>query len=213
MPVLQQHQTDTVRWAIWQISESEAQLRQLFTLSRAEEERLNDFTAPHRRLEWLAVRALLYRISGKELEICYTENGKPYIADGSCHIGISHTKGYAAIILSPDFEVGIDIEQYGRRVEKVTAHYLREDEKPTAYEGDPVWSLLLHWSAKETIYKCLNLLEVDLIKQLRIFPFQVQPEGVFRAVEYRTPQQREYIIHYRLHPDFVLTYTWVEKQF
>lgn len=211
MPILQQQQVGTVRWAVWQIDESEAQLRQLFSLSQAEEDRLKDFTAPHRRLEWLAVRALLYRISDKELEICYNENGKPYIADGSYHIGISHTKGYAAIILSPNIEVGIDIEQYGRRVEKVTSHYLRADEKPTIYEGEQVWSLLLHWSAKETIYKCLNLLEVDLIKHLRIFPFQVQKEGVFRAVEYRTPQQHEYDIHYQLHPDFVLTYTWIEK--
>ncbi len=213
MPIFQQHQVDTVRWAVWQISENEAQLRLLFPFSQIEEAQLRQFTAPHRRLEWLAVRALLYTLSGKYLKIDYNDNGKPYIADGSYHISISHTKGYAAVILSPDSEVGIDIEQYGRRVEKVTSHYLREDERPTAYEGDQVWSLLLHWSAKETIYKCLNLLEVDLIKHLRIYPFQVQKEGVFRAAEYRTPQQHKYDIHYRLHPDFVLTYTWIQNSF
>lgn len=40
------------------------------------------FTA-HRRLEWLAVRVLLYTLSGEEKEIAYHPSGKPYLADAS----------------------------------------------------------------------------------------------------------------------------------
>ena len=72
------------------------------------------FTAAHRRLEWLAVRVLLYTLSGEEKEIAYHPSGKPYLADDSASISISHTKGYVAVALGlPGREVGVDIEQYG----------------------------------------------------------------------------------------------------
>mgnify|MGYP000016543064 CR=1 FL=1 len=66
------------------------------------------------RLEWLAVRVLLYTLSGEEKEIAYHPSGKPYLADASASLSISHTKGYVAVVLGlPGREVGIDIEQYG----------------------------------------------------------------------------------------------------
>ena len=33
---------------------------------------------------------------------------------------------------------------------------MREDEQPSVFRGTDTWSLLLHWSAKETMFKCLN---------------------------------------------------------
>ena len=79
-------------------------------------EGMRRFTAAHRRLEWLAVRVLLYTLSGEEKEIAYHPSGKPYLADDSASISISHTKGYVAVVLGlPGREVGVDIEQYGER--------------------------------------------------------------------------------------------------
>ena len=46
-------------------------------------EGMRRFTAAHRRLEWLAVRVLLYTLSGEEKEIAYHPSGKPYLADDS----------------------------------------------------------------------------------------------------------------------------------
>ena len=75
---------------------------------------VSQYAAPHRRLEWLAVRVLLFTLLGEERDIAYRPSGKPYLADGSYALSISHTKGYAAVVLGePDSEVGIDIEQYG----------------------------------------------------------------------------------------------------
>lgn len=83
-------------------------------------EGMRRFTAAHRRLEWLAVRVLLYTLSGEEKEIAYHPSGKPYLADDSASLSISHTKGYVAVVLGlPGREVGVDIEQYGERVRKV----------------------------------------------------------------------------------------------
>lgn len=170
------------------------------------------FKSEHRRQEWLAVRVLLYTLLGEEREIAYRPDGKPYLTDVSASISISHTRGYVAVILGqPDREVGIDIEQYGERVRKVAPKFMRDDEVPSLFRNTNTWSLLLHWSAKETIFKCLNASEVDFRNHIRLFPFSVDEAGVFLAEEYRTPARRRFAIHYHLFPDFVLTFTTGER--
>lgn len=166
------------------------------------------FKSEHRRQEWLAVRVLLYTLLGEEREITYRPDGKPYLTDVSASISISHTRGYVAVILGqPDREVGIDIEQYGERVRKVAPRFMRDDEVPSFYRNTDVWSLLLHWSAKETIFKCLNASEVDFRNHIHLFPFPVDEAGVLHAEEYRTAARLRFTIHYRLFSDFVLTFT------
>ena len=45
-------------------------------------------------------------------------------------------------------------------------------------EGDEVYALLLHWSAKEALFKLMGVEEVDFIRHLRIFPFSLSEKGV-----------------------------------
>lgn len=87
----------------------------------------------------------------------------------------------------------------------VAHKFMREDEQPSVFRGTDTWSLLLHWSAKETMFKCLNASEVDFRGHMRILPFAVNESGVFSAEEYRTVEKRRFTIHYYLFPDFVLT--------
>ena len=200
---LQQEDSD-FRLGIWKMDETYEELCALLPgglVGEAEQR----FPAFHRRQEWLSVRALLARMAGSGHEIAYLPSGKPYLQDSHFHISISHTKGYVSIILSAN-PVGIDIEQYGPRVHKVSSRFMREDEKALPWLGDDTWSLLLHWSAKEVLYKCLDTESVDFQKHLRIFPFTPQPQGTFHACEYKSALQRTFQIHYRLHPDFVLTW-------
>ena len=74
----------------------------------------------------------------------------------------------AVILGDINKEVGIDIEQYGERVRKVAHKFVRDDELPGAYEGTDTWGMLLHWSAKEAVYKCLNIDSVDFREHLYI---------------------------------------------
>ena len=112
---------------------------------------------------------------------------------------------------APDSEVGIDIEQYGERVCKVAHKFMRPDEQALAYEGNEAWSLLLHWSAKETMFKCLNASEVDFKEHLQIFPFIPRREGTFDAREYRTDHRQMFHISYQITSDFVLTWSVVRQ--
>lgn len=205
MALFMQHKEDSYLLGIWKMEESFSALCKIVPNSSLPEQAKLQFTAPHRQLEWLSVRVLLSHLLGEEKEINYLPSGKPYLADGSSHISISHTKGYVAVILG-DKPVAIDIEQYGQRVHKVAHKYMREDEVTTLYQGADTWSLLLHWSAKEVMFKCMDTSEVDFRQHLHIEPFIVQERGSFYAREYKTDQQRHFLIRYLIHPDFVLTW-------
>lgn len=100
--------------------------------------------------EKTAVRKLLREMTGDDsLQILYEESGKPLLSDGR-QISISHTRGYAAIIIA-DRPVGIDIEYMSDRVGRITSKFVREDEK-----ADSTLSQLLLWSAKETVFKLFS---------------------------------------------------------
>lgn len=205
MALFMQHKDDSSLLGVWRMDESLSALRDELPDSTLFDQAVERFTSPHRQLEWLSVRVLLYHLLNEEKEIGYLPSGKPYLADGSFSISISHTKGYVAVILGKT-PVGIDIEQYGQRVHKVAHKYMREDEIPAPYQGDDTWSLLLHWSAKEVMFKCMEASEVDFRQHLHIEPFIPQERGTFCAREYRTERQRHFLIHYLIHPDFVLTW-------
>ena len=83
------------------------------------------FSAEKRKQEWLAVRVLLKELCGEEKGIAYLPSGKPYLEDGSAFVSFSHTSGYVAVALHPSAEVGVDIEQYGTRVQRVASRFIR----------------------------------------------------------------------------------------
>lgn len=212
MAIFLQHKDRQYQWGIWKTDESIEELLALLPTLELYEQEILRFTAPHRRLEWLSVRVLLYYLLGEEKQIAYYPNGKPYLSDRSRFISISHTRGYVAVILSSTGEVGIDIEQYGERVHKVAHKYMRQDEVPAFYKGDDTWSLLLHWSAKEVMFKCMDVSEVDFREHLHIFPFEVSQRGDFRAQEYRTGSRNKFMISYLMGTDFVMTWCYFSGQ-
>lgn len=206
MAIYRERIEEAVCWGVWKMEESVEELLTLLPTGKSYEADLQRFTAPNRKREWLSVRVLLFRLLGTAVEIAYEPSGKPYLADRSHFISISHTKGYVAVMLSAVSEVGIDIEQYGPRIQKVAHKFMRDDEVAVAYNNDSTWSLLLHWSAKEVMFKCMNESEIDFKVHLQIDPFPIREQGELIAHEYRTAQQRCFRISYLLDPDFVLTW-------
>ncbi|NCC09112.1 MAG: 4'-phosphopantetheinyl transferase superfamily protein [Bacteroidia bacterium] len=197
--------SDDYRWGVWKVDESIEELLSITSSTAYYERGLTQFSSEKRRLEWLAVRVLLTQLCGEEKEVGYRPSGKPYLVDGSFQISISHTKGYVAVILSEKFQVGIDIEQFRDRVHRVADRFMRTDEQAQPYQGVSTWSLLLHWSAKETLYKCVEGAQSDLT-QLRLLPFVLSDQGTFQANEYWSAHEKAYTLAYRLHTDFVLTW-------
>ena len=206
MPLYRTYKQNDLLVGVWKVDETVEQLCSMFHYFAIYEEGFKRFSAEKRRQEWLAVRVLLKELCGEEKEIGYHPSGKPYLLDGSACVSFSHTHGYVAVALHPDAEVGIDIEQYGTRVQRVASRFIRDDERVSIAAGDEVYALLLHWSAKETMYKMMEDEGVDFIDHLRIFPFTLQESGILEAQEYRSSKAQKFRIHYETHPDYVLTF-------
>lgn len=66
MPVFKQYTESSYKWGIWKTSESLEELLALLPHKEKYEEGIGKFTAVSRKLEWLAVRVLLYTMLGEE---------------------------------------------------------------------------------------------------------------------------------------------------
>ena len=210
MPLYRKYQQGDLIVAVWKVDETVEQLCSMFHQFSIYEESFARFSAEKRKQEWLAVRVLLKEILSEEKRIAYLPSGKPYLEDGSMHVSFSHTHGYVAVALHPSAEVGVDIEQYGTRVQRVASRFIREDEKVSIASGDEIVGLLLHWSAKETMFKLMDDQGVDFIDHLRVLPFLQEESGTFKACEYRSDKEMEFLIHYDTHSDYVLTFACLE---
>lgn len=196
--------------AIWKIEEDERLL--VSSLPQKEkflEEAYHRFTSSTRRIEWLAVRRALYELLGKDFDIDYLPSGKPYLRDKSYKISISHTRGYVAVVIHPELEIGLDVEQISSKVKRVRSRYVSAQEAegiPPDNEEKELKMLLLLWSGKETLFKLLDKENVDFIQHLHIASFELSDSGCFQAWETRTARCLTYKIYYRIYADFVLTW-------
>lgn len=210
MALLLQEGCENTRWGLWKLEENMEELLVFLPGWLREEYRqeAETFTSPSRQTEWLAVRALLSQMAGSDKRISYASNGKPCLADGSYYISISHTRGYVAIMLSTEGPVGIDIEQFGSRVHRVANRFLNPEDEVVPDEGseDTTCSLLLHWSAKEAVYKRIEHPDADL-RKLKLSPFFPQSAGNIVVQECSTAVCEQFSVSYRVFQDFVLTWT------
>lgn len=198
-------ENENIIWGIWKIEEDTQTL--LSSLSDTSFTRI--ITSDKRLREQTAVRVLLKALlNNEEKTIGYSANGKPYLIDGSYVISISHTRGYAAVVLAKQGRVGIDIEYISEKVKRVRSKFISDRE----YIDEPneTIHLLLHWSAKETMYKALGYSGVDLMSHLFVERFTPELSGVFVGYEKYTRDSHRFSIHYYVKEDYVLTMTFEE---
>ncbi|MCD8176076.1 MAG: 4'-phosphopantetheinyl transferase superfamily protein [Tannerellaceae bacterium] len=206
MPLLFK-QTDTTIRGVWKIEENVEELLACFADPVPYITSLKEKKSDSRQKEWLAVRVLLKELTGKELCIAYHTNGAPYLTDSPYYISISHTKEYVAIILHPEYPVGIDIEYISERVCKIRDRFMSPEEIRAVDPANEVCHLLLYWCAKETLFKVIGKEEVDFREMLHIEPFPYRTSGEFTGYETCTSLHKKYVIHYLVTDGFVLTYT------
>jgi phosphopantetheinyl transferase len=156
-----------------------------------------------RKLEFFAVRVALKKLLNKEYYISYTEEGKPFLADSSYSISISHSKNWIVVAVHPNSQIGVDIECWSEKIPKLYKRFLSEEEQQ--YLSDDTKKLQIAWSAKEVLYKIIGKTAVDFAGQLQIFPFDATQEtGEFSAKH--LVSRKNYTLHYLQNKDFVLVY-------
>lgn len=188
-----------VRLGIWAISESSDDF---WALSPYVENSRSEFNALYkseqRKCEVLAVRLLIKEIIGDNVQLLHQDNGKPYLSSGM-NISISHTRGFAVIIVSHSKQVSVDIEYFSNRIERIRSKFMRDDENASLQV-----KLLMHWCAKETMYKLfpednltfnkMQLLSVDGNDSTGI----ITAKNIFR--------NRNVSVYYRTFCNCLLTY-------
>ena len=188
-----------VRLGIWSISESSDDF---WALSPYVESSRSEFNALYkseqRKCEVLAVRLLIKEIIGDNVQLLHQDNGKPYLSSGM-NISISHTRGFAVIIVSHSKQVSVDIEYFSNRIERIRSKFMRDDENASSQV-----KLLMHWCAKETMYKLfpednltfnkMQLLSVDGNDSTGI----ITAKNIFR--------NRNVSVYYRTFCNCLLTY-------
>ena len=178
----------------WEITETEEQLKSQLPESVLEIITNKNYKSESRRLEVMATYALLISYLKKtSVIIDHNSNGQPLL-DGF-YISISHTNGYACVLLSTQKVVAIDIEYRSDRIERIRSKFLRSDEAFTSIED-----LLLVWSAKETLYKYFS--EDDLMyNEMKVESIS---DSSLSMTNLKTNEKK--MVSYLSTPNYVLTY-------
>jgi len=161
--VYQQNINATTKLGVWEITETEA-----FFLKKVAVQR--EIAHPHKRLQHLAGRYLLkmlYPDFPVEL-IMIADTRKPFLPEEEYHFSISHCRNYAAVIISKDHRVGVDIEMINEKIERIIHKFLSAQEQEMLKNDSVNRVATLLWSVKESIFKWFGNGEVDFKKHMHI---------------------------------------------
>ena len=166
MPLIHHLQiNNTTKIGVWHITEAENFFLSFVPLQR-------NITHPHKRLQHLAGRYLLRELFPdfplSLIQIADTR--KPFLEDEAFHFSISHCGDFAAVIVSTQNRVGVDIEIPHAKIERIQHKFLSEKEKNllTNMDGENIKMLTMAWSIKEAMFKWYSHGEIDFIRHLQI---------------------------------------------
>lgn len=103
------------------------------------------------------------------------------------------------MVVSKNREVGVDVEYICDRVKRIASKFMRKDEK--AVDVD---SLLVHWCAKETVYKLFSEQNLQY-EEMRVKPFGVMADWACEVENLKS--KKKVTVDFELTMEFVLTYT------
>lgn len=178
---LQKELENDARIYVWEMTESEEELLATIAVPDNELEDLQYIRGASRRREILATRALLNTIFPEKLYLGHHDNGKPYLLNTAMELSISHDDRFVAIIIHPDEDLGIDIENLNRDFSAVEKKALSEDEIDDIDEKKKNLQLAIYWCAKEAIFKRMSLNGVDFAEQIEIDRFNPHDDGELDA--------------------------------
>lgn len=199
---------DDTLLGLWHLQEpAEALQQQLQALAPAALA-IPAFAHAGRQQQWLGGRLLAYKLlqalgPDRPLLVAAPE-GKPYFDQAGLHLSISHTRWQVAAILSRAAPVGVDLEGIHPKVLRVKNKFLTPAEQ--AFAGEDLHKNLVYWCAKETLYKLHGRRQILFKEHLQVGPIGSQPLGQLPAA-IQTPEfTQQYLVHYEVGTDFILTY-------
>lgn len=201
---------DDVEILIWKTEESIDETLTFFApgVQEVHKERLETIKYEKRQKEYLCARLLIDIIAGEGQRVEYLESGRPFLLDSNKEISISHTKNYVAVIADDDKRVAIDIEVFGKTVERVKHKYCNQQELDYLSDDADVRSVQLHliWSAKETVFKLLDEKGVYFDEHMFVLPFELDKTGKIHCNVVKDNTVRDIQMKYKVFDEFVMVW-------
>lgn len=207
MPLIETLHAQEAIIGLWQMNETELQLLDMLENRAIYQSELDSFVSQKRRIEFLSVRLLLQQfLDLDEVRVGYEPSGKPYLIDSDYQLSISHTKGYAVVILHPSRRVAIDIEQRADKVMRLQSKFMNEAELEAIDSAHSLSYTLICWSAKESLFKWLSESAIDFREHLLITPFRVAESGCLNTFFNRNDNPLPIQVSYLNRQEYVLTW-------
>lgn len=212
MPIIfTQEVAPKIHFGLWKIEEKEPELRSKLVLSENDLSEINQFKFEGRRLEWLAARLMFHHLHPDEAfkKIEKDEFGKPFIANSNWKLSISHTKGFAAALLSQDGKnVGMDIEKISKKIYKIKNKFLSEKEMDLLNPADEKYleKLTAIWSAKEAVYKFYGRKKLDFKINMNLLSLANYNSGFFKLKLSTQNINQEITIYHQKRNDLMITW-------
>ena len=193
--------------AVWQVTETEDELRSLVSVPTDEMEEILLYRNENHRKQKLAVRALINEMFEEKMYLNHHDNGKPYLENSVTNISITHTDKYVAVIISDDDELGIDVESLDRDFSAVEKKALSEDEIDDLEKEKRNEQLAIYWCAKEAIFKRMSQNRVDFAEQIEVEKFNVRKEGELEATFiHKDEHEEDFELEYMIFDHHVLVW-------
>ena len=116
--------------------------------------------------QFLATRKVL-ALENSNYKITYDINGKPLL-NSKYNISISHSHEIAAIAISDNSKIGLDIQLNENKIFNIQNKFLNKSEKLNIGDDPTVDILTMVWTSKESIYKAIGLKGVSFSENIKI---------------------------------------------
>ena len=199
---------DSTEFAIWKIEESAEELYTQLQLREHEQKVIDGLNNGKRNLHWLSTRVLLRKLlnTSEYINCEADEHGKPFLTNSPYHISFSHSFDYAAVIISKDKPVGIDIEIIKNKIERVANKFLVKEEIDFIDTQNKIEHLYICWCAKEAIYKLQGKRNVSFKDHIRLKAFSYQEEGSFEATLTADQECKTFDVFYERFENYMIGY-------
>jgi len=116
--------------------------------------------------QFLATRKVL-ALENSNYKITYDINGKPSL-NSKYNISISHSHEIAALAISDNSNIGIDVQLKENKIFNIQNKFLNKSEKSNIGDDPTVDILTMVWASKESIYKAIGLKGISFSENIKV---------------------------------------------
>lgn len=164
----------SLQWMIWEITED---LSFFQTFPENWTTNKDHQIVSQKKLESSAARfslwSLCQQISEGPWDLRKDDRNRPYFDQSDYHISLSHSFPFVAAVISHKKTVGIDLERFGRNVEKIGPRFLSAEEWNLWQDSHS--DLTKAWTCKEAIYKAMGVPGLAFQQDIQLPSFANNP--------------------------------------